>query len=90
MSPVEYCTFSQKIKPTHHLECIKVSYSWAYRSLGVQEMVYFSWAEPALTKEVANHMKLVWSSLFTHSNLHRWERMGRWDEYSRALFSPHH
>jgi len=90
MFPVEYCTFSNEIKSTHHLESITVSYSGAYLSLNEQEMAYFSWVDPVPAREVANHMKLLWSSLFTHGNLHRWERMGRWDEHSEALFSPHH
>lgn len=85
---VEYCTPSKKIKSAHHLERITVGYSWAYLSLNEQEMAYFSWVDPVPAREVANHMKLVWSSLFTRCNLHRWKRMGCCDEYSRALFGP--
>lgn len=88
MFPVKSYTFSKKTTSTHHLEGITVGYSWAYLSLGEQEMAYFSWVDPVPAREVANHIKLVWSGLFTHSNLHRWERMGCRDEYSRALFSP--
>lgn len=86
--PVESYTSSKKVNSAHHLERITVGYSWAYPSLSGQETAYFSWVDPVPAREVANHMKLVWSSLFTHSNLHRWERMGCWDLYSRALFSP--
>lgn len=88
MFPVQSYTSPQKINSTHHLEQITVGYSWEYRSLTEQEMAYCSWVDPAPAREVANHMKLVWSSLFAHSNLHRWERMGCWDEHSRALLSP--
>lgn len=50
MSPVEYCKFSKQIKRAHELESMKVCCSWAYHSLGVQEMAYFSRADPVLTK----------------------------------------
>lgn len=71
-------TSSKVMDSALHLEGITVGYSWTHPSPSEQEMAYFSWGDPVPAREVANHMKLAPSSLFTHSNLHRWERMGCW------------
>lgn len=61
-----------------HLEGITVGYSCTFTSTSQKEMAYFCRGDPVPMREVANHMKLARSSLFAHSNLHRWERMGCW------------